>query len=160
MHIDEIIAAVEERAAIRKAAGRACRRCGYQTPMAGTEYCSEKCATHPDVDDEPQVPWDVVLVVELEKLRAELDGEYWPHEAKRLERVTAGRDQEIELLQALVYLLMDDDPCIVDDGGGCKAHDFSAWGPKDMCPHAVARAVLPLDFGNRLPVDLRAWAKG
>jgi len=72
------------------------------------------------------------------------------------------KDREIQRLQALVYMLYDDEECRMTDLHGvpyCETHDHIYWNPGDMCPHAVAYAVLPASVALGPPCNFREWVK-
>lgn len=66
--------------------------------------------------------------------------------------------EEIKRLQALVNLLTDSmnpDECRIVSHTYCVVHGCLVV--ETPCPHAVAKAILPDDIGEREPVDFNQW---
>ena len=63
---------------------------------------------------------------------------------------------EVDRLRSLVYILHDEDPCAAE-GHYCTTHECATGLAGMLCPHGMARAVLPADYGKTPPTDWGQW---
>ena len=96
----------------------------------------------------------------IRSLVESLDMPHFPHDIETLldVHVVCGDVlQDNMRLKSLVYELADSDRCAYDRAGNCMTH--SHYGEDGLCPHDIARKILPNAFGDTPTCDFAGWLR-